>query len=254
MFQRLPPGPISSDSRSSEISASIIFVGGPLFFPDSLLRFVQAELGAVAVARVGDGTALRELDAIDDAPRICVLEERFGTVPGDEFQRLIDGSGTALVALAYYQPAVARGLMSRLADSQLPRVGFVPLCAQMDVWLAALRMQLCGERFVPAELLNFGKGPGHDETTSPSMTHPAGMRAGAGRAAGLTDRELQVLELVSSGKQNKLIADELDLSEHTVKLHVHHVLTKLKVRNRTGATTWFLKNRDQLGPQGRAEV
>nr|WP_246849425.1 LuxR C-terminal-related transcriptional regulator [Rubellimicrobium arenae] len=61
-----------------------------------------------------------------------------------------------------------------------------------------------------------------------------------GPAANLTDRELQVLELVSRGKQNKSVAAELGLSEHTVKLHMHHIISKLGARNRTEVTVWYL--------------
>ncbi|NGP18396.1 response regulator transcription factor [Devosia chinhatensis] len=51
----------------------------------------------------------------------------------------------------------------------------------------------------------------------------------------LTPRERQVLELLSEGYQNKLIADRMALSEHTVKVHVHNLITKLRVTNRTQA-------------------
>ncbi len=51
-----------------------------------------------------------------------------------------------------------------------------------------------------------------------------------------------MLELVSHGLQNKTIAAELSLSEHTVKLHMHHIIGKLGVRNRTEATVWFMEN------------
>ena len=36
------------------------------------------------------------------------------------------------------------------------------------------------------------------------------------------------------------MAAELGLSEHTVKLHIHHLINKLGVSNRTGAAIWFL--------------
>ena len=58
----------------------------------------------------------------------------------------------------------------------------------------------------------------------------------------LTTREAQVLSCVAEGKQNKLIANRLGLSEHTVKLHIHHVIAKLGVNNRTEAAVWFLEN------------
>jgi ATP/maltotriose-dependent transcriptional regulator MalT len=54
----------------------------------------------------------------------------------------------------------------------------------------------------------------------------------------LTARELQVLRLVSTGRTNKEIAEELSLSERTIDRHVTNILTKLDVRSRTAATTY----------------
>jgi DNA-binding NarL/FixJ family response regulator len=51
----------------------------------------------------------------------------------------------------------------------------------------------------------------------------------------LTDRELEVLGLLSRGLANKQIALELGISEHTVKFHVSSIYTKLNVTNRTEA-------------------
>jgi DNA-binding NarL/FixJ family response regulator len=46
-------------------------------------------------------------------------------------------------------------------------------------------------------------------------------------------RQLQVLERLNEGKQNKLIANELGISEATVKVHMRNMMKKLNVRNRT---------------------
>jgi DNA-binding NarL/FixJ family response regulator len=51
----------------------------------------------------------------------------------------------------------------------------------------------------------------------------------------LTARENVVLGLVKEGKTNKVIARELRLSSNTVKVHVHNILRKMKVSNRTEA-------------------
>lgn len=51
----------------------------------------------------------------------------------------------------------------------------------------------------------------------------------------LTEREMEVLQLVSSGNSNLEIADALVVSEGTVKTHVKRVLAKLEVRDRTQA-------------------
>lgn len=49
----------------------------------------------------------------------------------------------------------------------------------------------------------------------------------------LTPREAAVCELLSQGLSNKVISRRLGMSVSTVKLHVHHILKKLAVRNRT---------------------
>jgi len=51
----------------------------------------------------------------------------------------------------------------------------------------------------------------------------------------LTQRELEVLQLLSSGLSNKAIARRLQISEHTAKFHVAQILGKLGVESRTEA-------------------
>lgn len=53
----------------------------------------------------------------------------------------------------------------------------------------------------------------------------------------LTDREIEVLRHVSAGNSNKIIADELALSEHTIKAHLKNILAKLGASDRTHAVT-----------------
>jgi len=53
----------------------------------------------------------------------------------------------------------------------------------------------------------------------------------------LTQRELDVLEQIVSGKSNKEIGTELDISEATVKTHINSLLSKLGVTDRTQAAT-----------------
>jgi two-component system nitrate/nitrite response regulator NarL len=60
--------------------------------------------------------------------------------------------------------------------------------------------------------------------------------------AGLTPRERQVLGLLAEGFSNKLIARELDLSLGTVKVHVKHLLKKLKLRTRVEAAVWAVRH------------
>jgi DNA-binding NarL/FixJ family response regulator len=56
--------------------------------------------------------------------------------------------------------------------------------------------------------------------------------------APLTHREVEVLQQLAAGSTNKEIAQELCISEHTVKSHVIHVFNKIGVNDRTQASVW----------------
>lgn len=59
----------------------------------------------------------------------------------------------------------------------------------------------------------------------------------------LTDRELDVLRLIARGRNNRDMADELKISEKTVKTHVSNILSKLHLADRTQAAIYALKQR-----------
>lgn len=57
----------------------------------------------------------------------------------------------------------------------------------------------------------------------------------------LTEREREVLCLIAKGKKNTEISDLLFISPGTVRVHVHAILHKLNVKDRTQATLFFLR-------------
>jgi len=63
------------------------------------------------------------------------------------------------------------------------------------------------------------------------------------RSAGLTDRELQVLQLVATGRSNRAIAADLGLSEKTVARHISNIFNKLDVSSRAAATAYAFEHR-----------
>lgn len=64
-----------------------------------------------------------------------------------------------------------------------------------------------------------------------------------GAGARLTDREVQVVELISQGRSNRDIAAELFISENTVKNHVRSILDKLSLRSRTEVAMYAVRER-----------
>lgn len=89
-----------------------------------------------------------------------------------------------------------------------------------------------GEIFEAIRRIAAGLAPRSCTVTAPT---PAPARR---RAAGeLTDRELDVLRLVSEGLSNPRVADTLWISEQTVKDHLRNIFKKLGVHDRTAAAT-----------------
>ncbi|MCQ9378887.1 two-component system response regulator NarL [Methyloversatilis sp. XJ19-49] len=58
----------------------------------------------------------------------------------------------------------------------------------------------------------------------------------------LTEREREILGLLSDGRSNKEIARVLGISDATVKVHIKHVLSKLNMKSRLEAAVWALQN------------
>ena len=59
----------------------------------------------------------------------------------------------------------------------------------------------------------------------------------------LSAREGQILQLVSEGQSNKLIADKLDMSFDTVRTHLKRVFKKLHVNSRTEAAMRYIQSK-----------
>ncbi|WP_432729357.1 response regulator [Variovorax sp. W6] len=149
-----------------------------------------------------------------------------------------------IVLSGYEDPAIMRSALERGV------LGFIPKAYSPDVMLSAVRLVLAGGVYVPPMMLT-AVPPG----IVAGMTQQAGTEAlvrGAGGAAGssgggggtqtlehlrsvLTERQVEVLQLLSQGKPNKLIGRSLGISEGTVKIHLAAIFRALNVRNRTEA-------------------
>ena len=70
------------------------------------------------------------------------------------------------------------------------------------------------------------------------LAHPSAQEPGA---QPLTDRELEVLKLVARGQSNREIAQQLAISEATVRTHVSRILTKVGLSSRTQAALYALQ-------------
>lgn len=161
-------------------------------------------------------------------------------MPGAEGQAHIDEirrrhpAVPVIVLSGYEDPTVMRSALERGV------LGFIPKAYSPEVMLSAVRLVLAGGVYVPPMML---------ASLPPGVV--AGMPAagdGAPRGAAtasaqtlehlrsvLTERQVEVLQLLSQGKPNKLIGRALGISEGTVKIHLAAIFRALNVRNRTEA-------------------
>jgi DNA-binding NarL/FixJ family response regulator len=150
---------------------------------------------------------------------------------------LPDQDGFSMLAeLRERYPAMAVVVLSGQEDRasaikayDLGALAFIPKTGQTEVLLVALQLVLAGGRYFPPEIL-----AGNEISVSQRGAKPPGADRPRVSPAdvGLTDRQLEVLELVMQGKPNKLICRELNLAEPTVKNHLTAIYRALGVSNR----------------------
>lgn len=81
-------------------------------------------------------------------------------------------------------------------------------------------------------------GAAPDEARTAALLHPPAAAAGP-----LTGREVEVLRLAATGRTNRMIADELTISEKTVARHMSNIFTKLNLSSRAAATAYAYEHK-----------
>lgn len=139
----------------------------------------------------------------------------------------------ALAAVIELDPNSASG---EIFASSLIR-GVLPLGVKLDVTLSVIAFMLNGGEYFPRAMFHAKSVAAPDRPIVQLRREEPERNDGA--LSPLTKRELQILELVSRGLQNKTIASTLNVSEFTVKIHLHNIITKLGTHNRTGAAALY---------------
>jgi DNA-binding CsgD family transcriptional regulator/tetratricopeptide (TPR) repeat protein len=168
--------------------------------------------------RIASSFGIAQLDAM-----AALTQAEVGLMAGDARSALVS-SRRAMVA---WQQAEAPYLMARVR-----MVAGLACQALGDTDGAKLELGAARTLFE-----HLGAGP--DLARLDALAHaPAPLRP-----SGLTKRELQVLQLVATGKTNKSIAADLFLSEKTIDRHVSNILAKLDLSSRAAATAWAYEHR-----------
>ena len=199
----------------------VLLADGQALFRESLRLLLELDRGLACVGEAADGPEAVTL-ARQRRPDVVVTDVRLPRIDGT----------TAVAAIRRAQPAARVLVLSAVdADEDFHAAmragadGFLLKDTRRDRVTSAIRCVAAGEPLLHPALTRrllerFVQEPPLGQAQPPR---------------GLTDRETEVLRLLSRGLSNAEIAAELFLGEATVKTHVARLLTKLGVRDRLQA-------------------
>jgi len=186
---------------------------------------------ATLLRQIGPDTAVLEAGNAAEALALVAEHADLDIVVLDIAMPGLDGLG-AIGEFGRARPELPVIVLSASEDAQTVRqalakgaLGYVPKSASRHTLLAAIQLVVSGELYVPPLIL--GEAP--SARAAPVRTEVSPV------AAALTDRQIEVLRLISEGRTNMTIANQLGLSEKTVKGHVAAIFRAMNVLNRTQA-------------------
>ncbi len=203
----------------------IVLADDHALFRDGVASLLAA-WGHVVVGQAGDGEQAVEL-VTRLHPDVVLMDVRMPGVDGLEATRRLAaiGADTAIVMLTVSEDeddlfaaikAGARGYL--LKNLEAPQ-----LQAMLDV---VARGEAAITPATAIRIIREFARPAPDVSTGPDR---------------LTERELEVLELVTAGLRNKEIASRLGIAENTAKFHLRNILEKLHAESRTELATRALR-------------
>lgn len=212
-------GDPAPDGGSGE-APTLIYLDPRAFTRDCVGRWLQSSMSGFDV-RLVPGPEQIEAVALDrDRVRAVVVN----TGP----ERMASAAvAQAIARVRELLPEVPVAVLSDCEDPENIREafdlgvrGYIPTSLGFLVVIGVVQLVCLGGTFAPtAALLPQG--------------HLPRCSTGEPLVAGFTERQAQILDCLRRGKQNKLIAYELSMSESTVKVHVRNIMKKLNATNRT---------------------
>jgi two-component system, NarL family, nitrate/nitrite response regulator NarL len=205
-----------------------------------------------------DHTLFRQLlrGALADQPRFSIVGEAQDSA---EAIRQAKALKPDIVLMDLHMPGGGGVEATRVLRGEVPDVQVVVVTASEDAddLIAALRAGARGyflksaslEQLIQSlETIATGQAALTPEVTTKLLTHLSKDESyksashPADTAPALNERELEILRLVAEGASNRLIANQLYLSENTVRTYLAHILEKLGLENRVQAAAYALRN------------
>lgn len=227
-----------------------VFIGPQKSFTQTVLRIVDEEIEDVLPIRHETVEEFVEtLDTLSSGIRLVIVDACVCDTVLRKVRDLAHSDASMFpqqqvpgFVVAYWNEADAQNVFERLGGTAGVQ-GFLPMNQSIDIWLAVMRLFLSGGTHFPPEVQDH---PAPQPVAEPvSVAEP---EHDLTRKDVLTEREVAVMEEVVNGLQNKQIAAKLKVSEHTIKLHIHHIITKLQVSNRTAAAMKFVATHQHVRP------
>lgn len=201
---------------------------------DRVCLLSSDEIFGAGLASILRSTELRLAEVFDSVGEVQESEldsDFLAVVDLDDDQQQAD----AVAALKALHPSCHIVVLSKALSFgsmveclKLGANGYILKSSRPAALIASLRLAALGEKVMPSNLLDERLFASTARQTLRSENDVAA-------AAGLSQRECEVLNHLADGDANKVIARKLDVCEATVKVHVKSILRKLSVDNRTQA-------------------
>ena len=188
-------------------------------FRESLRKLLQAESDFQVVGEAADGAEAMER-ARSLKPHILLLDLAMPRLGGLEALRELGAASnpvrTVVLSAAIRKEDIVKAL-------QLGARGVVLKDAGSHILFECIRSVMAGDYWMGRETV---------ADLVHALRHLSRARPGRAREFGLTFRELEIISHIVAGLTNKEIAQQLLLSEETVKSHLTHIFDKLGMSNR----------------------
>jgi DNA-binding NarL/FixJ family response regulator len=202
-----------------------MLVDDHVFWRRGVQQIVDAEEDMSVVAEASDGQEAIAR-AVAANPDVILMDVNMPKVSGVEATRTITD---ALPEVRIVMLTVSDTDENLFESIKAGAVGFLTKDVSPDDVTAAIRETMDGESslspFVAARMVKYIQRGGMEQARKPPTN--------------LTEREDEILRLIARGARDREIAEQLFISESTVKKHVQNVLRKLHARNRVEAVSYL---------------